>query len=46
MMVEVPKSPVKRGRSGCSIFRFRVASPRNPASRKISIVFGLEDFSL
>ena len=37
--VEVPKSPVRRGKRGCSIGRFSVANPRNPARRKTSRVF-------
>jgi len=44
--VEVPKSPVRRGRRGCWILRFRVESPRNPAKRKIMTAFVLDSFSL
>ncbi len=32
---ERPKRPVRRGRRGSFIGRFRVAKPRNPAKRKI-----------
>jgi len=45
-MVEVPKSPVNKGRSGCEIFKFNVASPRKPAIVKIRIAFVLDSFSL
>ena len=44
--MEVPKSPVRSGRSGCSIFMFREASPRNPAKMKIRTAFVLDSFSL
>ena len=37
MIVDVPKSPVRSGSSGCSRFRLNVASPKNPASRMISV---------
>ena len=39
MIVDVPKSPVRRGSRGCSIPMFSVVSPRNPASMKIIIAF-------
>ena len=32
---EIPKSPVKRGRRGCSIGRLRAKNPKNPDRRKI-----------
>ena len=32
---DAPKSPVKRGRRGSLIFRFKVAIPRNPARIKM-----------
>lgn len=46
IIVEVPKSPVKRGRSGFCIWEFNEEIPRNPASVKISIAFILDSFSL
>lgn len=39
MIVEVPKSPVSKGRRGCWRFRLNVEIPRNPARRKISVAF-------
>ncbi len=46
IIVEVPKSPVNSGRSGCLMSRFSVANPRNPARMKIRIAFVLDSFSL
>lgn len=46
IMVEVPKSPVKSGRRGCWILRFREDSPRNPARMKIIMAFVFDSFSL
>jgi len=45
IIVEVPKSPVSNGSSGCLMSRFRVARPRNPARAKISMAFVLDCFS-
>jgi len=45
IIVEVPKSPVRSGRRGCLMSRFRVASPRKPANAKIRIAFILDCFS-
>lgn len=39
IIVDVPKSPVSRGRSGCSKFKLKVLSPKNPAKTKIRIDF-------
>lgn len=44
--VDVAKSPVRSGRSGFWMFKFRVVSPRKPASVKIMIAFSLPFFSL
>ncbi len=46
IIVDVPKSPVRSGRRGCSTLRFSVASPRNPAMTKIKTAFVLDSFSL
>jgi len=45
-IVEVPKSPVRRGKSGCLMSRFNVANPTNPARKKINMAFILDFFSL
>ncbi len=44
--VDVAKSPVSSGRRGWLTGRFRVLSPRNPASVNIMIAFILDSFSL
>ncbi len=44
--VEVAKSPVRRGSRVCGADVFRVASPKNPASRKIIIAFIFDSFSV
>ena len=46
MRVDVPKSPVKRGRIGWLMLRFAEAMPRNPAMMNIIIAFVLESFSV
>lgn len=46
IIVEVPKSPVRRGSRGCWMSRFSVESPRNPARVKIKMAFILDCFSL
>lgn len=45
IMVEVPKSPVRRGRSGVEVVEFREAIPRMPARVKIRIAEGKDFFS-
>ena len=45
IIVEVPKRPVRRGRRGCLMSRFRVAKPINPASAKMRMAFVLDCFS-
>ncbi len=44
--VEVAKSPVRSGRSGFWMFRFREERPRNPARMNIMIAFIFEFFSV
>lgn len=44
--MEVPKSPVRSGRRGCSTLRFRADNPRNPERVKIRMAFVLDFFSL
>lgn len=44
--VEVAKSPVRSGRRGWVMLRFRALSPRKPESMKIMIAFIFEFFSL
>jgi len=44
--VEVAKSPVRSGRSGFWILRFREDRPRNPARMKIRVAFILDSFSV
>ena len=46
VIVEVAKSPVRSGRSGFWIGRFRVAVPRNAARVKIIIAFVFDSFSV
>lgn len=46
IIVEVPKSPVSSGRSGCLMSRFMADRPTNPARMKMMIAFVLEFFSL
>jgi len=46
IIVEVPKSPVRSGRRGCVMSRFRADSPMKPARMKIKIAFVLDSFSL
>ena len=43
IMVEVPKSPVKSGRSGFGKFKLKVDIPKNPARRNIKIEVVLFD---
>ena len=39
IIVGIPKSPVNRGSNGFSKFKLKVASPKNPANKKIIIEF-------
>ena len=43
--VDVAKSPVRSGRSGFCMFKFRVVKPRSPAKENIIIAFILDSFS-
>jgi len=45
IIVEVPKSPVRSGRRGCLMSRFRAANPTKPANMNIRIAFILDCFS-
>ncbi len=44
--VDVAKSPVRSGRSGFWIGRFRDVIPKNPAKMKMRIAFILDSFSV
>ena len=46
IIVEVPNSPVRSGRRGCLMLRFRADSPTKPARMNIIIAFALDCFSL
>ena len=39
IIVDVPNSPVRRGRRGCLTSIFNEANPRNPARMKIRMAF-------
>jgi len=45
IIVDVPNRPVRSGRRGCLMSRFRVDSPAKPARRNIMIAFVLDCFS-
>jgi len=45
IIVEVPNNPVRSGRRGCLMSRFRADSPMKPARMKIRIAFILDCFS-
>ena len=45
IIVDAPKSPVKRGRRGCWMFKLNEASPRNPARRKMIVALIFDFFS-
>ena len=46
IIVDVPNSPVRRGRRGCLMPIFSDANPKNPARMKIKMAFVFDSFSL